>query len=299
MSESLKALLERCRLRNEEALAERLPSTATTPARLHEALRYAALDGGKRVRPVLVYATGAIFGVDEALLDAPACAVEFIHAYSLVHDDLPAMDDDELRRGKPTCHIAYDEATAILVGDALQALAFETLAADAALAPLSAERRLAMVAELARASGSVGMVGGQAIDIEATGERLDLAQLQAMHRAKTGALIRAAVRLGALAAADADENSLARLDDYAAAIGLAFQIQDDILDVTADTATLGKPQGSDAAADKATYTALLGLEGAREMAQQQHQLALAALEGFGPAAEPLRQLSAYIVSRGH
>jgi len=293
-----KALLTDYQARAEKTLESWLPTADQQPAHLHAAMRYASLDGGKRVRPVLVYATGSTLGVPLEQLDAPACAVEFIHAYSLVHDDLPAMDDDDLRRGKPTCHKAFDEATAILTGDALQSLAFELLARDDKIA-VSPAQRLAMVAELARASGSCGMAGGQAIDIAAEGQRLDLQQLQTMHRYKTGALIRAAVRLGALSAADADEGQRTGLDRYAEAIGLAFQIRDDILDVEADTATLGKPQGSDLAKDKPTYTSLLGLEGAREKARAMHQEALEGLAGFGPEADPLRQLSAYIVERGN
>jgi len=293
-----KALLTDYQARAETALRSWLPPADQQPAHLHAAMRYASLDGGKRVRPVLVYATGSALGVPLEQLDAPACAIEFIHAYSLVHDDLPAMDDDDLRRGKPTCHKAFDEATAILTGDALQSLAFEVLARDEKMTAAPAQR-LAMVAELAQASGSCGMAGGQAIDIAAEGQRLNLEQLQTMHRYKTGALIRAAVRLGALSAADAGDERRTGLDRYAEAIGLAFQIRDDILDVEADTATLGKPQGSDLAKDKPTYTALLGLEGAREKAQTMHQEALAGLASFGPEADPLRRLSAYIVERGN
>ncbi len=294
----LRELLRTYQSRAEGALECRLPGVEAAPARLHTAMRYASLGGGKRVRPVLVYAAGTALGAPLESLDAPACAVELIHAYSLVHDDLPAMDDDDLRRGKPTCHKAFDEATAILVGDGLQALAFELLASDRTM-NIGAERRLAMIAELARASGSFGMVGGQAIDIGATGKQLSLQELEGMHRFKTGALICASVRLGALSAPNATEVQLGRLEKYAQAIGLAFQIRDDILDVEADTATLGKPQGSDQSRNKPTYTSLLGLEGAKRKALELHQAALDALAPFGQAGEPLRQISAYIVERAH
>jgi geranylgeranyl pyrophosphate synthase len=278
----LKALLHDYRERVDSALLRWLPDEQSPPEQLHAAMRYAVLGGGKRVRPVLVYATGAALGVELPRLDGPACA----------------MDDDALRRGRPTCHIAFDEATAILAGDALLTLAFEVLACDESMA-VSAEQRIRMVRELAVASGNRGMVGGQAIDIAAEGSRLTLEQLQTMHAHKTGALIRAAVRLGALANETLNAEQSASLDRYADAIGLAFQIRDDILDVEADTETLGKPQGSDAARDKPTYTSLLGLEGAKEKAQGLHQVALESLEGFGEAAEPLRWISAYIVDRGN
>lgn len=294
----LKALLNEYQIRVEAALQQWLPNENESPAHLHAAMRYSSLDGGKRVRPILVYATGKALGVPLDHLDGPACAIEFIHAYSLVHDDLPAMDNDDLRRGKPTCHKAYDEPTAILVGDALQSLAFEVLATDSAMGADPA-RRLAMVEELARSSGSRGMAGGQAIDIAAEGQQLTLEQLQAMHRYKTGALIRASVRLGALSSPDITETQREGLDRYAESVGLAFQIRDDILDVEADTETLGKPQGSDQAKDKPTYTSLLGLEGAKEKARGLHREALEGLSGFGEEAEPLRQLSAYIVERAN
>lgn len=294
----LKTLLTQYQQRAETALQQWLPDTTSKPARLHEAMRYAALGGGKRIRPVLVYATGQALDVPLEQLDGPACAVECIHAYSLVHDDLPAMDNDDLRRGRPTCHIAYDDATAILVGDALQAIAFEILAADPAIRANSAQR-LRMIKELAHASGSFGMVGGQALDIEATGHTLPLADLETIHRYKTGALIRASVRLGALGATQVDDTAMKRLDRYASAIGLAFQVRDDILDVESDTATLGKPQGSDAERDKLTYTSLLGLEGARAKARELHDIALDSLADFAPSADPLRWLSEYIVNRPH
>ena len=247
------------RARAEAALDAALPTASGSPRRLHAAMRHAALDGGKRMRPLLVYATGTAFGADAAQLDAPAIAVELIHAYSLVHDDLPAMDDDALRRGKPTVHVAFDEATAILAGDALHSLAFECLAN----APHPAEVRVAMLAELAVAAGVRGMCGGQALDIDATGGvAIDLPALQRLHAMKTGALLRSAVRLGALAAG-ADLLTLARLDVFADALGLAFQVRDDLLDVEGDSASLGKTAGKDAAQRKATFPALLGLDATR------------------------------------
>ncbi len=295
---TLKVLLGECQARVESALARWLPPAHEDPARLHAAMRYASLDGGKRVRPVLVYAAGRALGAEPECLDGPACAVEFIHAYSLVHDDLPAMDNDDLRRGKPTCHKAFDEATAILAGDALQTLGFEVLATDPAMHADPA-RRLRMVAALARASGSRGMVGGQAIDIAAEGRRLSLDELAQMHRLKTGALIRASVRLGALSAPAYTDALGERLDEYAAHIGLAFQIRDDILDVEADTATLGKTQGADEARSKPTYTSLLGLGGAKHKLREVHAAALASLQDFDAAADPLRWIADYIVERGN
>jgi farnesyl diphosphate synthase len=246
----------------------------------------------------MVYAAGRALGADLNVLDAPAVAVELIHAYSLIHDDLPAMDDDELRRGKPTCHKAFDEATAILAGDALQSLAFEILAADPST-EIPAERRVRMLGELAKASGSRGMAGGQAIDIESEGKHLALPALEQMHRLKTGALIKASVRLGVLSAPRFSEALLAKLDVYASCIGLAFQIRDDILDVEADTTTLGKPQGSDQARNKPTYTSLLGLDGAKRKLAEVHGEAHASLGALGVEADPLRWIADYIVERGH
>lgn len=297
-AESLAAELTRWRDRVANAIDARLPSSNEPPEKLHEAMRYAVLNGGKRVRASLVYMTGQALGAPDAWLDAPAVAVELIHAYSLVHDDLPAMDDDDLRRGQPTCHIAFDEATALLAGDALQTAAFEILAGASEFQQTSAPV-VEMVRTLAHASGAAGMAGGQAIDLAAVGRSISLAELENMHVHKTGALIRAAVRLGALAGAHDDAALLARLDRYAHAIGLAFQIQDDILDVVGDTATLGKQQGADEALNKPTYPALVGLERAQEMAAEQHAAALDALETLGDEADPLRWLSAYIVSRTH
>ncbi|OGT81734.1 MAG: geranyl transferase [Gammaproteobacteria bacterium RIFCSPLOWO2_02_FULL_61_13] len=284
--------------RIEHALAAWLPESSVIPETLHNAMRYAVLGGGKRIRPVLVYAAGEAFAVPLAVLDAPACAVEMIHAYSLIHDDLPAMDNDDLRRGKPTCHRAFDEATAILAGDALQALAFAALAGDPALS-VDPKVRVRMIHTLALASGSLGMAGGQAIDLAAVGRDLTVAQLENMHVHKTGALIRASVQLGALCHGGLTDSEFVHLSRYAHCIGLAFQIKDDILDVEVDTATLGKPQGSDAAQNKPTYPKLLGLDGAKHAAQRMHDEALAELSGFGPAADGLRWIADYIISRGN
>ncbi len=256
-------------------------------------MRHGVLGGGKRLRPVLVYATGHALGADDTLLDAPAAAVELIHAYSLVHDDLPAMDDDDLRRGQPTVHKAFDEATAILAGDALQTLAFEVLAA------LDHPRLAALIRTLAAASGRDGMAAGQALDLDAVGGHPDAESLATMHHHKTGALIRAAVGLGARVALPEDDARLGALDRYAQAIGLAFQIQDDILDVTGDAATLGKASGADAARDKPTYPALLGLDGARAKAAALLDDALTALEPLGEAGAPLAQLARYMIERDH
>ena len=276
-----------------------LPEPAGPEARLQEAMRYSVVGGGgKRVRPILVYAAGQALNVDTEQLDACACAVEIIHAYSLIHDDLPAMDDDDLRRGRPTCHVAFDDATAILAGDALQAFAFEVLASDNAM-QTSAGNRIEMIKLLAQASGSVGMAGGQAIDLGAVGKSLVLDELENMHLLKTGALIRASVLLGAMCSPNIQAAKLEALDTYARCVGLAFQIHDDVLDVTADTETLGKPQGSDEQQNKPTYPALLGIEGAQERALDLHQRAIKALEIFDESADILRQLSAYIIERGH
>lgn len=282
--------------RTESALAAFLPAEGQVPARLHEAMRYAALGGGKRVRPLLVHAAGEVTGATDAACDAAACAVEMIHAYSLVHDDMPCMDDDDLRRGRPTVHKAYDEATALLVGDALQTQAFVLLAGAGAVEPAT---RLRLVAELAQASGSTGMAGGQAIDLQHVGQSMSLEALEGMHRMKTGALLRASVRMGALcgAASEAGDDALAALDRYAAAIGLAFQVVDDILDVTADTATLGKTAGKDAAHDKPTYVSLMGLAGARDLAGKLRAQAHEALAGFGARATRLGDLADLIVLR--
>ncbi|MEY4847832.1 MAG: hypothetical protein RLZZ36_945, partial [Pseudomonadota bacterium] len=265
--------------------------------RLTEAMRYSALGGGKRLRPTLVYTAGVALGASLEALDDPAAAVELIHVYSLVHDDLPAMDDDDLRRGRPSCHRAFDEATAILAGDALQALAFEILAGPEHLADQEAVRRRIMCRLLAHRIGTVGMAGGQAIDLESVGKRIDLAALQDMHRRKTGALIEASVLLGAVAAGVTSGPSYQALQDYSAAIGLAFQIQDDILDVTGTTDSIGKVAGADAALDKPTYTSLLGLDGARRAAAEQHQRALTAVAPLGAAGQELAKLADFVVGR--
>jgi len=284
------------RARLERALDHLLPDATTLPARLHKAMRYAVLDGGKRIRPTLVYAGGMATGATQTRLDAPACAVELIHAYSLVHDDLPAMDDDDLRRGKPSCHRAFGEAYAILAGDALQSLAFQILAQEDPQ-DTGAAIRLQMIRTLALASGSRGMAGGQAIDLAATGQQLNIAELEDMHIHKTGALIRASVVLGAVCGNGVDSAQLARLDHYAKCIGLAFQIRDDILDVEGETETLGKNTGMDQHREKSTYPALIGLDAARERARELHADAIDSLSGFDENADPLRWISAYIIER--
>ncbi|MDH2919289.1 MAG: polyprenyl synthetase family protein [Sideroxydans sp.] len=280
--------------RFETVLGELLPAASIAPQRLHAAMRYAVLDGGKRVRPLLAFAAAELFGADMARADIAAASVELIHAYSLVHDDMPCMDDDVLRRGKPTCHVQYDEATALLVGDSLQTLAFQLLAEhrlndDAA-------RQLDMLKLLAQASGSRGMAGGQAIDLASVGVALSLPELELMHIHKTGALIRAAIVLGAQCG-NATPAQLAQLDHFGKCVGLAFQVVDDVLDTEADTATLGKTAGKDADHDKPTYVSLLGVKAAREMAQQLHQDALKSLDEFGAAAQRLRELADFIVLR--
>lgn len=280
----------------ENALNYWLPAEEVQPSHLHKAMRYAVLGNGKRIRPVLVYAAGEAFNVDLRALDSPACAVELIHAYSLIHDDLPAMDNDDLRRGRPTCHRAFDEATAILAGDALQALAFQILANSPGIR-VNAEQRLKMIGILALASGSRGMAGGQAIDLAAVGKKLNIAELENMHIHKTGALIRASVELGALSANNVNADAFEKVSHYAKCIGLAFQIQDDILDVESDTETLGKPQGSDMQRNKPTYPELLGLEGARKAARELHGEALESLVSFDHKADPLRWIADYIVER--
>lgn len=293
-----KQALSHYRDRVEAALMHYLPSPVDEPARLSEAMQYALLVGGKRVRPLLVYAAGHCLGTEEAILDPVASAVECIHAYSLVHDDMPAMDDDELRRGQPTCHIKYDEATAMLVGDALQTLAFDILATRLDPA-ISAAQQVKMIAELARASGHVGMVGGQAIDLYSVGKSLNINDLENMHGKKTGALIQASVTLGALSCNTVTPAQIQALQDYARCIGLAFQVTDDILDVEGETAVIGKTQGADLALNKPTYPALLGMEEAKNTAQRLHEQALQHLSIFDHRADLLRALSAYIVQRNH
>ncbi|MBB3048322.1 geranylgeranyl pyrophosphate synthase [Litorivivens lipolytica] len=306
MSRPFPDYLRQCQQRIDDALPRLIGKAASEYAehaaphleRLFESIHYSTLNGGKRVRPVLVYAAARAvnpgFANDEAL-DHVAAAVECIHAYSLVHDDLPAMDDDDLRRGKPTCHIAFDEATAILAGDGLQSLAFELLAS---VPDLADNRRLALIRTLAAASGPRGMVGGQAIDLGAVNQSPTLETLEAMHQLKTGALLRAAVRLGAQYAG-ANNDQLRRLDDYGRAIGLAFQVQDDILDIEGSTEKLGKTQGADIARNKPTYPALLGLEGAKQRAQALFEEAMAAIANFDDQAQRLRELAEFIVQREH
>ena len=308
------------RSRVEATLDRVLPDPAVSPHRLHAAMRHGVLNGGKRMRPLLTYATGTAFGATEAQLDDAAAAVELVHCYSLVHDDLPAMDDDDLRRGQPTVHVAFDEATAILAGDALQSLAFDVLA----IAPQPADRRVAMLAELARASGAAGMCGGQALDIDATGttkrgqshvfgqatsagdaprpkndsDPFSLADLERLHAMKTGALLRAAVRLGAIAAG-ADAASRTALDRYADALGLAFQVRDDLLDVEGDAATLGKTAGKDAAQDKATFPALLGIEASRDRLASLATTMDGALASINADTTLLAALARRVVERDH
>jgi len=293
---NVEILLQESRNRVNAVLEQRLPSEHESPERLHAVMRYAVLGEGKRIRPALVYATGTTLGASYAALDRPAGAVELIHAYSLAHDDLPAMDDDDLRRGQPTCHRAFDEATAILAGDALQSLAFEWVAGADPGAPLAGDVRAAMVTTLARAVGPAGMVGGQDLDLGAAGQHLSLVELERVHRYKTGALLRASVTLGGLAGG-AEPKLLARLDEYAAALGLAFQIVDDVLDVTVDTETLGKTQGADIEQRKCTYPALLGIDGARDYAWRMHDEAQAALTGLGDDFDELRGLATFVVER--
>lgn len=298
MSNALKEYLVSVQNRVEHALDLRLPNENIIPHTLHQAMRYTVLEGGKRMRPMLTYCTGKALGLDEDQLDGPACAVELIHVYSLIHDDLPAMDDDDLRRGKATCHIAYDEATAILTGDALQALAFEVLANDKSI-KVDSHRRIKMITTLTKASGSQGMVGGQAIDLASVGTQLTLPELENMHIHKTGALIRASVNMAALSKPDINPDIAKKLDHYAKCIGLSFQVKDDILDEESDTATLGKTQGKDQDNDKPTYPALLGLAGAKQKAQELHEQAIESLAGFGAKADLLRDLSLYIIQRDH
>jgi farnesyl diphosphate synthase len=274
--------------RTEAALDARLPAANKQPAGLHEAMRYSVLGGGKRIRPLLCYATGEALDVAPDTLDDPACAVELIHAFSLVHDDLPAMDDDALRRGRPTTHKAFGTATAILAGDALQTLAFTVLARGT---------HPRMVQTLTEATGSEGMTGGQALDLAAEGKDITLAELENLHRHKTGCLIRAAILMACDAAPALDEDSRVRLGRFADNVGLAFQIRDDVLDIEGDTAVIGKTRGADAAHGKSTYPALMGLDAASKHADECYAAALAELNSFGDKAEALRWMAAYIVER--
>ena len=298
MTATFDAWMQETQAQSERALAALLPNADAVPHKLHEAMRYTVLGGGKRIRPLLAYASGALFAAeptaDPQTLARAAAAVEMIHAYSLVHDVMPCMDDDALRRGKPTVHIAYDEATALLVGDALQAQAFEVLAASPTM---PAGRLVPMLTLLAQAAGSAGMCGGQAIDLDSVGLSLSLEQLERMHQLKTGALLRAAVLLGAMCGKELSSQEQTALDTYANAIGLAFQVVDDVLDATADSATLGKTAGKDAADNKPTYVSILGLEPSRALAQQLRDTAHAALAPFGEQARRLRELADLIVQR--
>jgi len=292
------SLLLKYKQRVDLALEKWLPPESLNPVRLHQAMRYSVLGSGKRVRPVLVYATAETLGIPLEKVDGIATAIEIIHAYSLIHDDLPAMDDDDLRRGRPTCHKYFDEATAILAGDALQALAFYILAHDPEMTS-DASSRLRMIEKLALFSGSRGMAGGQALDLASVGKKINIAELETMHIHKTGALIRTCIQMAALSSNNTSEAQLDALDCYAKKIGLSFQVQDDILDVISDTSTLGKPQGSDAELDKPTFPSIIGLQAARDKALELHQQALSSLEGFGAEADILRSISHWFVERSH
>lgn len=284
--------------RVEQQLALRLPSSESEPKRLHEAMRYSVLGGGKRVRPALVYATAEALDLPQEAIDGAACAVELIHVYSLVHDDLPAMDNDDLRRGRPTCHKAFDEATAILAGDALQVLAFQTLVRGPGL-PDDANTRLQLVDLLSQASGTRGMAGGQALDLAALGKHLSIEEIETMHAHKTGALIRACVMMAAACARELSPAIRAALDEYATAIGLAFQIQDDVLDVEGDPALLGKATGADSALNKPTYPSVAGIERARERVRELHDRALSALASTTIKIDSLIAMSNWLVLRRH
>jgi geranylgeranyl pyrophosphate synthase len=295
-ADAFAAQLESWRLRMEHALAARLPQPEILPARLHEAMRYSVLGGGKRIRPALLFATARAVSLSEDDVEAAACAIELVHVYSLVHDDLPAMDDDDLRRGRPTCHKAFDEATALLVGDALQSLAFQLLASDPAL-PASPAIRLRLIDMLARAIGTFGMAGGQAIDLAVQGRRLDIGQVEDMHARKTGAVIRASVLMAAECAPPLDTHLYAALTTFAAAVGLAFQIQDDLLDVTGDVATLGKATGADSERAKPTHPAVIGIPASQQRVRHLHSQAIDALAPFGNRAQSLRSLAHWLLSR--
>ena len=292
----LAAFLEQCRNQIDDELERQLCASGHGSERLQQAMRYSVLGGGKRIRPALCLAAATALGQPQESAIVPACSLELIHAYSLIHDDLPAMDNDDLRRGRATAHIAFDEATAILAGDALQTLAFGWLAE----APgLDDQVRLAMIRELATASGHQGMAGGQAIDLESVGKQLTVEQLENMHRHKTGALIAASVRMGALTATEVNEDQLAALTVYSQTLGLAFQVQDDLLDIEGDTTVIGKPQGSDLARSKPTYPSLMGADGARNYLSQLLESALASIEMFGEEGDLLRDMAGYVVARTH
>jgi geranylgeranyl pyrophosphate synthase len=297
-SRGFESLLTEYQNRVDKSLTSWLPVDSVNPPRLHQAMRYSVLAPGKRVRPVLVYATAAALGLDLKLVDGAAAAVEIIHAYSLIHDDLPAMDDDDLRRGRPTCHRKFDEATAILAGDALQALAFYILSHDPEMTT-NYQARLEMIEKLSLFSGSRGMAGGQAIDLDSVGKMLNITELETMHIHKTGALIRTCIQFSALSFNNLSKDRFNALDAYAKCIGLSFQVQDDILDVISDTETLGKPQGSDRERNKPTFPSIIGLRASREKALELHHSALESLSIFGEEAEILRYISAWFVERTH
>lgn len=290
----LKAWQQKAQAQTELLLERFLPSENQVPHTLHEAMRYVTLGGGKRLRPLLVLAASELGDADQNAVEQAMAAIEMVHVYSLVHDDMPAMDNDSLRRGKPTCHVKYDEATALLVGDALQTQAFDVLSRPTGL---PAERQIAMLSTLAKASGSLGMAGGQAIDLANVGKAMNQAQLEQMHSLKTGALIRTAVVLGALACSDLDSDDVRTLDNYAAKLGLAFQVIDDVLDCEADTATLGKTAGKDSDNDKPTYVKLMGLQAARAYAETLTAEAATLLEPFGAKALRLNQLARFVTAR--
>ncbi len=296
MTTSLTQVMPTWLARIEDRLAHWLPPQKKYNAKFHEAMRYSTLDGGKRIRPLLIYATGTATGQNLNELDGPACAVEMIHVYSLIHDDLPCMDDDDLRRGKPTCHKAFGEATAVLAGDALQALAFKILATDPAMTSDPAIR-LNMIATIATAAGYQGMAGGQAIDLDSVGKKLSLIELEEMHIYKTGELIRAAVNMAASNRPDLPPEQAQGLNRYAQCIGLAFQIRDDILDIEGDTETLGKQSGADQALGKPTFPDIIGLKESKIRLHELHQQALTALESFDAKADTLRDIANYIVDR--
>jgi geranylgeranyl pyrophosphate synthase len=290
------AQLRSWQARMEQALAARLPASDAEPVRLHTAMRYSVLNGGKRVRPMLVFATARAVGLKEAQVEGAACALELVHAYSLVHDDLPAMDDDDLRRGRPTCHRAFDEGSAVLVGDALQSLAFQLLSSDPAL-PASAAIRLRLIELLAHSSGTAGMAGGQAIDLAAQGRQLPVAEVEAMHALKTGALIRASVQMAAACAPDLPAHLWDALTGFAVPIGLAFQIQDDLLDVLGEVGVVGKATGADRARGKPTHPAVVGAAASQQRVRELHTAAIEALAPFGARADALRSLAAWLLAR--
>ena len=298
MSTPFAECLSRWQAETEAALEKYLPPPTDSPTRLHEAMRYSVLGGGKRVRPALVYATAQAVGLPQSSVIAAACAVELIHAYSLIHDDLPAMDDDDLRRGRPTCHKAFDEATAVLAGDALQTLAFEILTTDSQL-PADPAIRLSLVRLLAEATGTAGMAGGQALDLAAEGQALDLAAITEIHARKTGALIRASVLLAAACQPKLSPADYQALDRYARCVGLAFQIQDDLLDIEGDPALLGKATGADQALQKLTYPAVVGVQAAHAKVVELQRETLEAIAHFGPKAAALRDLADWLVLRQH